>query len=217
MILPAVALWAALGAAGATGSDAARENRLLAPGDLEARLTGGTNVLLFNLNAGVLAQVGVARVGPGTFAAGAQLDYGVCASLCSVLGVLIGLRYEQQYVLPSLRLEYHFPLSPNPTLRNIDLYAAVTAGAGFARLEARDSEGQLVYRGRGVSPTVGAGAGLSWFFGEALFAGFELRGRIAQGGYELIERAEGHELKSDLETRWYATGVNWMAYFGVRL
>ncbi len=194
----------------------AQQTRLLSPGEVEMRLVGGTNVVLTNVNFGAIAEVGLGRIGPGTLAIGPEVDVGICASICSLVGLLTGLRYEQSFWLPSLRLEYHFAIPPNPTLRNVDLYGALLLGAGYARVEARDGQGALVYRGTAAAPTGALALGLSWFWGPVLFGGFELRGRYAQADFRMTERDDGYEFQNELEPRWFASGFNWMAYVGAR-
>jgi hypothetical protein len=192
-------------------------NRLMEPGDVDVRAIGGTNILLLNVNFGLLAEVGLLRLGPGTLAIGAEFDAGYCATVCGLIDFLTGLEHGQQYYFQLGRLAYHFPLQPNPTLKNIDLYAVVLAGAAYSRMGAKDASGTQVYSGEGFSPSVGIGAGIVYFLGAHPYLGFELRARYAQGDYQITFKEESYTFQDPLETRWYASGLNWMLFLGVRI
>jgi hypothetical protein len=193
-------------------------DRVLSAGELELRVAGGTNFVLFNVTLGGSADIGVARLGPGTLAIGAGYDAVFCASYCEVVALLTGLNYNQQYSLPSARVAYHFiPFPANPTLKNVDIYLLAMGGPAWVKITARDADGP-VYRGDAFSWWVGGSGGIQYFFGPVLFAGFEFRLRWGQGTAAISDQAERYTFKQEgLETRWLATGFTWLGVVGVRL
>ena len=157
-----------------------------------------TSALVQYAGIGASGDVGVARLGPGTLALGGGIAYEACGSTCwdTPLG------FTQHQTMIEARGSYH--LVPG-RIRYLDIHPLVTLGVAFAgsTIHVGDSE----YRGSSVAPTVGFGAGATWFFAQRFFVSAEATLRWAAGSYD-YELARGPSRpfdRSGVDATWPTT------------
>ena len=159
-----------------------------------------TSALLQYGGLGVAGDIGIAKLGPGTLAAGGELAYDACGLMC------VSSPYEkfQTHLWGEARLAYHVS---TPRLAHVDFYPLVTAGFVYAHssITVNDSE----YRAGKLAPTVAFGAGASWFVTKRFFVSGEARLRVAAGdyGYELASGPGAQFDRSKVDT-WTATTID---------
>lgn len=184
------------------------KSSVLQPWDVDARASLHTTPLLQYGGIGASADAGMRKVGPGTVALGGGLDYFFCGTTCSS----VPLSFTQRQVSLEARLSYHLAL---PQVKHVDFYPLVTAGFMVSRssLSVEGSE----YRASDVAPSVGFGAGASYFFTDQIFVAAEARFRYAAGTYS-YELASGNERpfdRSGVDT-WSASTVDLSGAIGAR-
>lgn len=149
---------------------------------------------------GVGGDVGIARLGPGTLAAGGELSYDACGLMC------VSTPYQkfQTHLWTEARLSYHLSTR---RIAHVDFYPIATAGFVYAHssIQVNDSE----YRAGKLSPTISFGAGASWFMTKRFFISGEARLRVAAGeyGYELASGPAQTFDRSKVDS-WTATTVD---------
>jgi hypothetical protein len=192
------------------GADADRaENVVMQPWDVDVRAALHTTPILQYGGVGASADAGMRRIGPGTFAMGGGFDYFFCGTTCSSSP----LSFTQKQLSFEGRVSYH--LAP-PKMSNVDFYPLVTAGFIVSRSSLTVGDNSE-YRASDVAPSVGFGAGASYFFGDRFFAAAEARFRYAAGtySYELASGPEKPFDKSGVDT-WSMSTVDLAVAFGAR-
>lgn len=179
--LTALALGACAGAALAQADDEAFptgesrfESRMLPPGGTDVRLGGNLDVLLSYGNVLLVADRGLADLGPGALSLGAELGAGRCLLACGRVGTDLVL--ERSYLAPAVRLTYHFPITGNSVaLTDSGFYLLLLGGATFNFVEER--MGASTTSASSFAPTIAAGIGTTYFPGnsDSIFAGGEAR------------------------------------------
>ena len=191
----------------ADGSRAA--SAVLQPWDVDVRGALHTTPILQYGGIGASADAGMRRIGPGTFALGGGFDYFVCGTTCSSTP----LSFTQRQLSFEGRATYHMGL---PKVGGLDFYPLLTAGFIVSRssLTVGDSS---EYRASDVAPSIGFGAGASYFFAGRFFVGAEARFRYAAGTYS-YELASGPARPFDrggVDT-WSASTVDLSVAIGAR-
>lgn len=188
--------------------EVATKSPVMQPWDVDARASLHTTPILQYGGIGASADAGMRKIGPGTFALGGGLDYFFCGTTCSS----VPLSFTQRQVSLEARISYH--LAPTKT-GHIDFYPLMTAGFMVSRssVSVEGSE----YRAADVAPSVGFGAGASYFFTDTIFVAAEGRFRYAAGTYT-YELASGNERpfdRSGIDT-WSASTVDLSGAIGAR-
>ena len=174
--------------------------RELKPWQVDVRAVVHTTPVLQYGGIGASADAGIARLGPGTLAAGGGMSYDACGMMC------VSVPYEktQNHFWTEGRLSYHLS---TPQMPNVDLYPIATAGFVYARSSL--TIGDAEYRASKLAPTVAFGIGASWFLTKRFFVAGEARLRFAAGeyGYEL---ESGHPQAFDRSkvNEWTATTID---------
>jgi hypothetical protein len=158
----------------------------LKPWDVDIRAGVHTTPFLQYGGIGASADAGMRKLGPGTFAVGGGLDYFFCGTTCSATPS----GFTQGQISVEGRVSYH--LSP-PKMSRVDFYPLVTAGFMVSR--ASMTVGNSEYRASDVGPSVGFGAGGSYFFNDRFFIAAEAKLRYAAGSYS-YELASGPSQKT---------------------
>ncbi len=188
--------------------DDAKPSPVLQPWDVDARAALKTTPLLQYGGIGASADAGMRKIGPGTLALGGGLDYFFCGTTCSS----VPLSFTQRQVSLEARLSYH--LAPTRT-GHIDFYPLVTAGFMVSRSSVSVDGSE--YRASDVAPSVGFGAGASYFFTDRIFVAAEARFRYAAGtySYELASGPAKQFERSGIDT-WSASTVDLSGAIGAR-
>ncbi|MDB4933420.1 MAG: hypothetical protein JWP87_392 [Labilithrix sp.] len=186
-----------------------RETVVLKPWDVDVRASLHTTPILQYGGVGASADAGMRRLGPGTLALGGGLDYFFCGTTCSSTP----LAFTQRQLAVEARLSYH--LEP-PKIGRVDLYPLLTAGFMVSRSSITVGDNSE-YRASDVAPTIGFGAGASYFFTDRFFVAAEARFRYAAGtyAYELASGPAREFDRSGIDT-WSASTVDLAAAVGAR-
>ena len=206
---------------GLTTLPAPRHGGLQDVGDIDARITLNTDILLAYVNAGVAVDVGLLRLGPGVLAIGGEFEVGTCFTLCLALDAITGWSYSDLFLSPHARASYHFLPSTgsraSPSLDKVDLYGLVFVGATITTTRVAGSGGgtDFEYVGSSVGPSFGIGVGGKYFVQERFFVGAEARLRYSAGLYSYTARA-GNVSLSDTEASWSLSGLNIDLFAGLR-
>ncbi len=192
--------------------------RMQGVGDVDVRLMLNADILLAFVSLGVGADVGVLRAGPGVLSLGAEIEAGLCFTVCFALDLATGWNFSHQYYSPHARVAYHF-LPPNArSLEKVDLYGLVLGGITYTttRISGEESGTAFDFRGRDVAPSFGLGAGAKFFVQERLYLGAEARLRFASGQYTYTSRV-GNVSVSGEQSFWSLSGLNVLFFGGLRL
>lgn len=191
----------------------AQLKKALQPGHVDARITGNFDLLLTYVGVGASADVGVVRAGPGTIAFGIGGEYGTCASACWLVNTITPLEFSQSQVTVTGRASYHMAIG-----KRVDLYPMMMVGPTFARASIKLDDGSADYLGKDTAISVGAGAGVNFFFGDTFFIGAEARARFARGtySYEVIAGNERQKLAEGSYDTWSRTGIDFVGALGAR-
>lgn len=182
---------------------------MLQPWEVDVRAALHTTPILQYGGIGASADAGMRRIGPGTFALGGGFDYFFCGTTCSNAP----LSLSQRQLSFEGRISYH--LAP-PKVGGVDFYPLVTAGFIHSRSTITVGDNSE-YRASDIAPSIGFGAGASYFFADRFFVGAEARFRYAAGTYS-YELASGRERVFDrtgVDT-WNASTVDLAVAFGAR-
>ncbi len=192
---------------------APHDDKSLTPGHVDARITADTDILLAFMAGGASADVGVARLGPGTLTLGVQGEYAFCGSVCWFLNTVTPLEFSQHQVSLAARASYHLPIG-----KKVDLYPFASAGPTFATSTVRIDDGSAEYRGKDTAIALGAGAGVSYFLTDFIFIGAEGRLRYARGtySYELVAGNEQQYRWDGNVQTWSLTGLDFSGALGIR-
>ncbi|RKH05880.1 hypothetical protein D7V97_23285, partial [Corallococcus sp. CA053C] len=197
----------------------AATNLLQGPGDLDLRVHLTTDILVAFVEFGVAADLGVAPIGPGTLAVGAELNLGLCVTACGLVGALTGFDISDRYITPHARLTYHFlPPAMRKRPTELDLYGLFLAGVTLSTQTITGTvQGVSVdYQGTGAGLSLGVGAGAKLFFKERFFVGGEARLRYARGTYDYEEEVGG-SVFSGVDEDWSQSGLSLLVFAGLRL
>lgn len=186
-------------------------------GDIDMRLMANTDILLLYVEAGVGLDVGVARLGPGVLAVGGEFQVGACVSLCLFVGALTNVTLRNAFYAPHARVSYHFLPKQTRGMEKVDFYGLVFGGITYAttHLYGGTDAGEFDYRGNGVGPALGLGAGGKYFVGDRLFLGAEARLGYSAGTYTYTARF-GEATLSDSYSAWTLTGLGVQLFGGLR-
>jgi len=183
---PALALAAALAvaAAGGRGDDVPEDafpttstrylSRLLSPGATDARLGVLADILLSKVGGVLVADHGLAPVGPGALALGVELGAGKCLLSCGRISPDVVV--DRLTFSPAARVTYHFTVEGTaPNLAATGFYALLIGGAALDLVDEQSATGRL--HAFTYSPFVSAGLGTTYFPGNSdeIFAGGEVR------------------------------------------
>ena len=180
----------------------------LAPWDVDVRAGLHTTPILEYGGVGASVDAGMRRLGPGTLAIGGGVDYLLCGMTCTSAP----LSFSQKQLSFDARASWHLRV---PKVARVDLYPLITAGFMVSRSSV--TVGNSEYRASDVAPSVGFGAGASYFFTDRIFAGAEARFRYAAGSYS-YELASGAPKAFDRSnvTAWNASTVDLAVAVGTR-
>jgi hypothetical protein len=180
----------------------------LAPWDVDVRAGLHTTPILEYGGVGASVDAGMRRLGPGTLALGGGMDYLFCGTTCTSAP----LSFSQKQLSFDARASWHVRV---PKMTRIDLYPMITAGLMVSRSSV--TVGNSEYRASDVAPSVGFGAGASYFFTDRIFAGAEARFRYSAGSYT-YELASGAPKAFDRSnvTAWNASTVDLAVAVGTR-
>lgn len=208
---------------------AAETTKVLKPLRADARVTVDADILLAYVSLGLAGDFGLVKLGPGTLAAGAGLDFdfGFCGSVCLVIGGLLGGSYGIRNFFPHARLSYHLELpakGANNTLQKVNVYGVVFGGVVVSSMGfvGRFQGVEVSATSTGVGPGVGLGAGASYFFTERVFVGAEASARFAVARFAdvvtVVPPMSNVDFRwSDQYTQSDLSGVSLRFYVGFRI
>lgn len=183
----------------AESDDASSSSAEIKPRQIDAKANIRTSPLLQYGGVGASGDVGIARLGPGTFAAGGSISYEACASTCWGTP----LDFSQRSFWIEGRASYHLQA---PRIGYLDVYPLFTLGMAIsgARIHVVDSE----YRASSVAPAVGFGGGASYFFSKMFFVSAEAQLRYSGGAYDYeLARGPARPFDSRGVDSWNATTI----------
>jgi len=180
----------------------------LEPWDVDVRAGLHTTPILEYGGVGASVDAGMRKLGPGTLAIGGGMDYLFCGTTCTSAP----LSFSQKQLSFDARASYHLRV---PKIARIDIYPLITAG--FIVSRSSITVGNSEYRASDVAPSIGFGAGASYFFTDRIFAGAEARFRYSAGSYS-YELASGAPKAFDRSnvTAWNASTVDLALAVGTR-
>jgi hypothetical protein len=149
-------------------------SRLLPPGSNDLRLGALADLLLSHVSGLLVADRGLAPVGPGALALGLELSAGKCWLRCGRLSTDVVV--DRWTFAPAARVTFHFPVEGTASsLAATGFYALLMGGAVLDHVDEQSATGRasaLTY-----SPFVSAGLGTTYFPGNSdeIFAGGEVR------------------------------------------
>lgn len=191
-----------------------RDSAGLEPKQIDVALSTNTLGFLASVGAGVGADVGVARLGPGTLALGASAEYTTCAVACWALNSVTDLHFGHREISLWGRASYH--LSATKKGPKIDLYPFAMVGPTIA--SATIGYGDTEFRGRDVGIAVGVGVGVRAFVGRSIFVGGEARLQRATGvyDYELVSGNTTLIAGTASHAEWSSSGLDVRFAVGMR-
>ncbi len=169
-------------AAAAETEAASPSGAYILPREVDVKASVRTSPVLQYGGIGASGDLGVTRIGPGTFAVGGSLAYEACVSSC--WGMPYDLSQHQTWL--EGRASYHLQA---PHIGYLDLYPLFTVGVAFAGSTIHVAD-TTEYKGSSIAPTVGFGGGASYFFSHNFFVSGEATLRYAGGTYD-YELARG--------------------------
>jgi opacity protein-like surface antigen len=190
-------------------AEASDPTAALQPWDVDIRAGLHTTPILEYGGVGASADAGVRKLGPGTLAVGGGVDYFLCGTSCSSAPYSL----SQRQLSFEGRVSYHLSV---PKVARMDIYPLITAGFMVSR-SSINVGGNSEYRASDVAPSVGFGAGASYFFTDRIFVGAEARFRYAAGSYS-YELASGQARSFDRSgvSAWNASTVDLALAVGTR-
>lgn len=199
------------------------KTKTLEPLQVDAKITMNADALLAFVGGGVAADIGVVRVGPGTFALGAAGEYNLCATVCWLLNTVTPLEFGQHEISLWGRASYHIDITTTgsgSTLTKLDVFPFVMVGPTFASSYVKLDDGSAEYRGKDTAIAVGGGLGANLFVAGPVFIGGEARLRYAQGvyTYELVAGKDDQQrtYAEGSVAHWSMTGIDVQLAVGVR-
>ncbi|MDX2010341.1 MAG: hypothetical protein SFW67_09130 [Myxococcaceae bacterium] len=233
VLFVSLALWAPLALAQPSADAstdvelAAETTKVLKPLRADARLTVDTDILLVYVSFGLSGDFGLVKLGPGTLAAGAGLDFGFCGSACLLIGGLLGGSYGIRNFFPHGRLSYHLELpakGANNTLQKVNVYGVLFGGVVISSMGfvGRSQGVEVSATSTGLGPGIGIGAGASYFFTERVFVGAEAAARyqVVSFGDVVTVSAPGSNVNFVWEDRYKSqsfSGFGLRFYVGFRI
>jgi hypothetical protein len=189
-------------------ADPSAKTYALKPWDVDIRAGLHTTPILEYGGIGASADAGMRRLGPGTLAVGGGIDFAACGTTCSSAP----LSFTQKQLSFEGRASYHLRV---PKVARVDIYPLITAG--FVVSRSSINVGGSEYRASDAAPSVGFGAGASYFFTDRLFIGAEARFRYSAGSYS-YELASGQAKPFDRSgvTAWNTSTVDLGLAVGTR-
>jgi opacity protein-like surface antigen len=190
-------------------AEAPNQTAALQPWDVDIRAGLHTTPILEYGGVGASADAGIRKLGPGTLAVGGGVDYFLCGTSCSSAPYSL----SQRQLSFEGRVSYHLSV---PKVARMDIYPLITAGFMVSR-SSINVGGNSEYRASDVAPSVGFGAGASYFFTDRIFVGAEARFRYAAGSYS-YELASGQAKAFDHSgvTAWNSSTVDLALAVGTR-
>lgn len=186
---------------------------LLRPGQLELKLLAGTGLLWSRVDAALVAELGMIRLGPGTLTLGAEAGGGLCLSLCALRALTTGLSWAGGHSALAGRLSYR--LRPWKELQAIEVYGVGLAGPVWVSTSAASADGSVGFHGTDRSWRFGAGGGGSYFIGERLFVGAEAMLSLAHGSYDFTVHSGAPTLSAQ-DRAWSLSGFGAQFMVGTR-
>ncbi|NOU26621.1 MAG: hypothetical protein HOO96_01840, partial [Polyangiaceae bacterium] len=169
------------------------------------RLMLNADLFLAQVGFGASADVGIAKVGPGTIALGLGAEFSNCVLACALLDV-VGVDYNERHFTALARGTYHVGVA-----KRVDLYPLVVLGPTFGTNSLRFRG--LEVDGHGFGATFGVGVGVNAFLTDSLFLGGEAQLRYARGVYAYSNNIDGKTYASDT---WNNSGITLQVTLGLR-
>ena len=190
-------------------ADDSAQTYALKPWDVDIRAGLHTTPILEYGGVGASVDAGMRKLGPGTLAVGGGMDYFLCGTSCSSAPY----SFSQRQLSFEGRVSYHLSV---PKVARMDIYPLITAGFMVSRSSINVGNNSE-YRASDASPSVGFGAGASYFFTDRIFVGAEARFRYSAGSYS-YELASGQARPFDQSgvSAWSASTVDLAAAVGTR-